>query len=530
MPTTLRQLCDALGPSPLQLVTAPRGTQAPVTATVIYEPRVDLPNLDDVLLLAVGVTPSQAVRLVGPAAAAGLAGIVVKRYGEAIGELADAAQQAGVALLIADDDLAWQQLDALLGSALIATSPPDRGGGSIPGRSSVGADIGDLFALANAIAAAVGGATAIEDPHQRILAYSTLRGQEIDEERRQGILGLHVPYLADNVPQYRDLARTADVLRFPASPNGLPRIAVAVRAGSELLGTIWVVDAHDDLGEDATRALADAARIAALHLLRARTSHDLARRQRGDLLRRLFDDPASAPLIAPQLGLRLDAPAVVAAFHFTRADLTDPDTDPDDVANARAALQLTDLISLHCEAHYSHHGCALIDGTVYALLPAGAHRDFVADLAQRADRALRLPVRAALGPVVPTLRDAPSSRRDADTVLRTLAPTETAVAAFEDVRPTVTLADLAEHAPHIPRLAEGSGPAIHAHDLAHRTAYAETLLAYFTADSDVSAAARALSIHPNTCRYRLARAQELFHFTLADPDTRLVLWLQLRLK
>jgi len=39
----------------------------------------------------------------------------------------------------------------------------------------------------------VGGAAAIEDPYLRVLAYSTLPGQPIDEHRRQGILGLQVP-------------------------------------------------------------------------------------------------------------------------------------------------------------------------------------------------------------------------------------------------------------------------------------------------------------------------------------------------
>jgi DNA-binding PucR family transcriptional regulator len=36
-------------------------------------------------------------------------------------------------------------------------------------------------------------------------------------------------------------------------------------------------------------------------------------------------------------------------------------------------------------------------------------------------------------------------------------------------------------------------------------------------------------VHPNTCRYRLARAEQLFGLALADPDERLLLWLQLRL-
>ncbi|GAB2811803.1 helix-turn-helix domain-containing protein [Actinocorallia aurea] len=513
--STLNHLVEALGADPISLVTAPRGPETPVSGTLLYEPRAPLPRMDGALLLAVGVPPSEGAALLADASRAGLAGIVVKRYGASLGELARAAEGAGLSLLCADDEVSWQQLDALISSALTAVAAPR-------GRAPAGPHAGDLFSLANAIAGAVGGATAIEDPYQRILAYSTLRGQPIDEERRQGILGLHVPYLETNVPQYRDLARSHRAMRFPSGMGGLSRLAVAVRAGGELLGSLWVVDAGDDLGEDALRALEDAGRIAALHLLRARTSHDLARRQRGDLLHRLLEDPDSAPIVAPQLGLPLDAPAVVAAFHVNAAGY-------DESWIARASLQLIDLVSLHCEAHFGRHGCALLDGVVYALLPGEARRDFVADVTARAERALQLPVKAALGSVVPRLERASASRRDADTVLRVLAGEDCAVATIDEIRPTVTLMDLGHALPAVPRLAEGAGPAVRAHDAAHKTTYAETFLAYFEADGDIRAAAEALTVHPNTLRYRLTRAAELFGLDLADPDTRLVLWLQLRL-
>jgi DNA-binding PucR family transcriptional regulator len=67
------------------------------------------------------------------------------------------------------------------------------------------------------------------------------------------------------------------------------------------------------------------------------------------------------------------------------------------------------------------------------------------------------------------------------------------------------------------------------HDAAHGTAYADTPLAYLDANSDVAAAARRLSVHLNTCRYRLARAESVAGFSLAEPDQRQLLWLELRL-
>ena len=518
----LGQLLEALGPTPLRLVTAFSGS--PVSGVLIHEPRASLPAVRHALLLAVGLRPSsaEAASLVARAAEAGHTGLVVKRYGEPVASLAAAASDFGLALLTAEEDMAWHHLDALVSSALAAMGRSAPGGGAPA--------LGDLFALANAIAGLVGGATAIEDPNQRILAYSTLPGQPIDEDRRQGILGLRVPYLPINEEQYRALGRSPGVCRFTAGPGSLPRLAIAVRAGSELLGSIWLVDdASRPLGRDADEALVQAAGLAALHLLAARTAADQARRQRADLLRRLLADPASAPLVAPQLGLDADAPVAVAAFSVASSSA-------DDALAAHTALRFTDLVSLHCEAQYGRNGCALVDGTVYALLPvraAGrAHRDLVADIARRAATALRLPVRAGLGAQVAGLRLAAESRRDADLVLRVLAGRISGapvVAGIEEVRASAALIEVGEVLASVPRLREGAGPAIMSHDAAHGTAYGVTLLAYLDANSDVAAAARRLSVHPNTCRYRLARAEQLFGVSLGDPDERLLLWLQLRL-
>jgi hypothetical protein len=521
----LGQLLDALGTSPLRLITAPAGLDTPVSGVLIYDPRATLPPVRDALLLAVGMRPAsaEAKELVGQAAQAGHAGLAVKGYGEPVTELAAVANDAGVALLATEEDVAWHHLDALISSALTAIARAAQAGAAPA--------TGDLFALANAIAAQVGGATAIEDPYQRILAYSTLPGQPIDEDRRQGILGLHVPYVSVNDAQYLELAKTEQVCRFTAGPGSLPRLAVAVRAGTELLGSIWVIDAGGTAGVDTEQALTEAANIAALHVLAARTASDHARHQRGDLLRRVLADPGSAALVAPQLGLSPDAPVAVAAFVVVSSQ-------PDGVLAAYAAMRFTDLVSLHCEARFGRHGCALIDGTVYALLPAHlsghSHRELVIDIARRAQQALRVPIRAALGSRVAGLRSAVTSRQDADLVLRVLAgsrgePGEPLIAAIEDVRASATLAELAQVLSGTSRLKEGAGPALRSYDAEHGTAYARTLLAYLDANSDIAAAARRLNVHPNTCRYRLARAEEISGLTLTNPDERLLLWLQLRL-
>ncbi|PJE94691.1 hypothetical protein CUT44_30230 [Streptomyces carminius] len=56
-----------------------------------------------------------------------------------------------------------------------------------------------------------------------------------------------------------------------------------------------------------------------------------------------------------------------------------------------------------------------------------------------------------------------------------------------------------------------------------------TLRAYLDHFGDVSAASRALGVHPNSLRYRLRRITEVSGLDLADPDARLLAHLQLRL-
>ncbi|GAA2822306.1 PucR family transcriptional regulator [Crossiella cryophila] len=518
----LRQVLHALGPSLLRPLTTLPERPVPVSGLLIFEPRAPLPRVRDAILLAVGVgtTEAQATDLLAAAADAGHSCLVLKSFGEPVTELVAAAHRFGVVLLAADESVAWHHLAAMLTSALAAAART----ASTPGT-------GDLFALANAIAAMVGGATVIEDPHRRILAYSTLPGQRIDEGRRQGILGLQVPDGPGYDEQYRALAQVSRIRRFPAVSGGLPRLGVAVRAGGEHLGSVWVVDAGNCLDSAAEQALADVTDIVSLHLLAARTAVDAARRQRVDLLRRLLADPDSVTEVAPRLGLEPNRPVAVAAFTVATGDT-------EDVLAAHAATRLADLVSLHCEAHYGRHGCALIEGTVYALLPSGptpnAHRDLIADIARRAHTALRVPVLAALGSQVHGLRAIASSRADADLVLHALAdrpgdPQPCQVATLEEVWAGAALSALARILATHEALPRALGPAVRSHDLEHGTAYASTILAYLNANSDITTASQRLSVHPNTVRYRLAQAEQIFGFDLANPDERLVLWLRLRL-
>ncbi|MEU6257747.1 helix-turn-helix domain-containing protein [Streptomyces sp. NPDC047043] len=500
---TLGDLLDVIGGPSVRLHTAPAGLAAPVTEALLYDAHAPLPHAPGALLLAVGVRAAAAGPLVRVAAEAGMTGVVVRGPGGPVGE----AEAHGVALLSVDEDAAWHHVHLLLSSAIGARPAPSAGG------------LGDLFALADAVAAATGGATAVEDPRQRILAYSTVPGQPVDEDRRQGILGLQVPVSPANSEQYRVLFAAPGPVRLPALRDGdLPRLAVAVRAGGETLGSVWVVD-DGRLAPDAEETLAQGASTAALLLLRARAAQELARHQNSDLLRRLLDGTADPSTAFDRLGLE-GSEVRVAAFVLDAASLPDAE---------QTALRLLDVVRLQCEARYGRHACVLVDGVVYAVLPGpGArHKRLAEDIVARAGQALRVSVRAALGEVVAEAAEVAGSRQDAELVLRVLGP-ELPVATVDEVRPRVTLLRLAEVLGERRELSAGAWRRVLAYDEANGTDYARTLVSWFDAGCDMAGAAKLLAVHPNTCRYRLKQAQQHVGIDLDDPDERLVLWLQLR--
>ncbi|MFN2537870.1 MAG: PucR family transcriptional regulator, partial [Mycobacteriales bacterium] len=238
----------------------------------------------------------------------------------------------------------------------------------------------------------VGGAVAIEDPQRRVIAYSSLSHQPIDETRRQGILGRKVPHDEGDDELYRQLQRAPGVMRVPGSGDVLPRLAVAIRAGTELLGSLWVVEGTP-LGPDAEHALNDAGRLAALHVLRARASADVERRVRSELLRGLLDGRTSPEVAAVRLGLEVTARVAVLGFSLPEPQATEK-LDTDAVA---------DLVQLQCTALRRRSSVLVQLSTVYALLPLDEDisrsrlRQLAESVVERARVSLQVKLHGAVG-------------------------------------------------------------------------------------------------------------------------------------
>ena len=356
---TLRTLIDRLHPAVLDVLVAPVRLDREVGDPVILDPVNESLPPADAVVLAVGVdTPRAQAALLDRLVDADVAAVVLRYAGPLSDAVAQGAHAAEVAVLSAPPALSWGQLYSFL---LTVTSAPP-----VDAADQPEAPLGDVFALANAVAAMVGGATTIEDPASRVLAYSNL-DFPIDQPRQQTILGRAVPGESirrlQNAGVYRRLWQSDGVVRVPdlaGEPDCLSRLAVAVRAGGELLGTIWVIEGTQPLGPEAERTLREAADIAALHLLRHRTAGDVERHRRAEALLRLLDGVDRAEQARTILGLDPDQPVTVVAFDVGSGS---------DAATVMAARRVADLVAYYCESYRRQAACAATGSRVYALLP-----------------------------------------------------------------------------------------------------------------------------------------------------------------
>ncbi|PJN07849.1 hypothetical protein CG723_31075 [Streptomyces sp. CB01635] len=520
-PVTLATVVDCLGPGTVAVCAAPHGLGAPVRTLAVHEGPAGSgrsgPDRPGGLLLGIG-TGGEARELIRAAAGSGASAVIVKNGGDGTG-LRDAGAlgtEHGVAVLALAADQDWTDLIGRLRALLAVRIGPGTQRAAMLGRRH------DLVSLANALSRLVNGSVMIFTPSQELLATSRL-GPGDDEMRRAAVLDQHGPvgYRARLVELgvYRRLWSGSEVVDVAAVPElgAGRRLAAAVRAGTENLGSIWVAEGAEPLAANASALLADAATVA-LGVLLGLDQEEVARRRLDEELfgRALLGD-VDPRLAASHLAVEPGTPVSVMI-----ADLSAHD----------ARLGAADLYRAREEAlrrlaGYRWRALATTGPSRVVLALVGpADRDGMRRAADAVGAAVAEAVgarpRIGIGPCVPHLGELPASRMEAELVVRALARRdEVRSACLEDVRGTANLLLLGETVTADRRLQEGPVHRLRAHDQRRGTAYTETLAAYLDAFGDTAAASRELNVHANTLRYRLGRIRELTGLDLGDPYERL---------
>jgi hypothetical protein len=521
---TIGSLCDALGVRLVELVIAPAGRDAPIAEATIFDQLDARPARPAELVLGVGISPDAAPALITRLGGARAAGLVLKLDGVAPAPLVAEAERAGVSVLAVPPSASWMQVVMMIRTALAQDSF-----GS-PGESMGGVAAGDLFAVANAVAAMVDAPVTIEDAQSRVLAFSA-RQEEADTPRMETILGRQIPevYLADlrRAGIFRKLQTESSVVYYESAQLGVkPRAVVGVRAGDEYLGSIWAAYKPPFKPEHES-ALVEAAKFVSIHLLRHRIVADVQRGLQSDLVAAVLDGGRLAGDAATRLGLS------GGGFRVVALSVEGSDGDERDVL----LMRHWDLLSLHISATHRSAASGMVGGAVYAIIPTPTDPErSLAVIRQTADSYLRRPatkerVLLGIGGHAGSLSAVPRSKRDADQVLRVLRSSSNgrAAAEIEEVRMQALLLELADL--HRESAPSGGGKLARLlqQDAKHKTSYLETLRAYLDSFGDTAAAAQRLGIHQNTFRYRLKKLQEVSGIDLADGNERLGVLLQVRL-
>ena len=513
-PALLATLVEALAPDGLEVVAAPRGLDVPVRTLAVHEPDATPPDADLWLLPGRRTDDPGLAAVLEEAVGAGAVAVVV-RAGPAgrDGALSRSAPQRGVAVLTLAADREWAETIGRLRAVLAGATAPPPAPGSVLGRQP------DLTALANGLAELVHGSAMIFTPAQRLLAASRLTAAD-DDVRRGAVLEQAGP------AEYRRRLAAAGFYRRLWSDEGVVeadavpelgarrRLAIAIRAGDENMGSIWVAEGDGPLAPDAAALLHEAAGVAA-HRLLGLDTEDLARRRLAEeLLGRLLLGEADPATVAGHLGTEPDAPAVVAVV------------EPVDGGDT-ALLHRVREESLRLLAGYRRRAVATLGPRRMVLVllevrsEAAARRD-LATLAQAVGAAVGVRLRVGVGVHAAHLGDVAASRREAELVVRALARRGVDGSAGPDeVWASAGVLALADAARDDPRWHGGPLAALRAHDARRGTDYVASLAAFLAAFGDVTAAARDLGVHANTLRYRLSRLPELVGLDLADPDERL---------
>lgn len=534
---SLGRVVDDLGDTLLDLVFGEPDRPEDIGGMVIHDPMDDPVLPKHALVLGVGLKdPDEIARLLTEFGNQQAVALILRAPVPMDGVVAAAAEKSGVSVLALTRGASWAQLAAMLRSLLA------EGGVDVVGPETLGGvPSGDLFALANAVAALLDAPVTIEDRSSRVLAFSG-RQDEADPSRIETILGRQVPERISQMLTargvFRDLYRNEDPVYIePPHVNSgeftVPRAAVAVRAGDEVLGSIWVA-LRQPLSDERSQALRDAAKLVALHMLRIRTGAEVENRLRADLVSTALEGEGGAREALERLGLSGQVVVVLAMAILDRAH-GEPSID----SHTRLASQrqrLADALAMHLSAVHPRCATGLIGDVAYGLVPMQRHQ---VDGEERAVRIAngfldrigeRISVVVGVGPAVDAA-NLPRSRLSSDRALRVLRAGRRTqrVARLADVHVESLMLDLRDLVTSLGDEPTGSIERLFAYDEQHHTTLVETLRSWLDAFGDVTAGSASLCVHPNTFRYRLRRVAEVGRIDLEDPDARFAAMLQLRI-
>ncbi|MFW0773257.1 PucR family transcriptional regulator [Paenarthrobacter nitroguajacolicus] len=518
--TLLSDVLEDLGVDNARLLLAPAEDNRNVRETVIVDAEDDDAIRSGALVMLIGVRGRAALPALRRIIAHRPAAVAVKGNERELEAAAELLLPTGIGLVAVAGGLRWDKFESI---ALDRIREND-----VPGETPTSVHR-DLFAIAQTTATLTNGHVVIEDPGNRVLAYSPA-SNDVDELRRLSILARRGPEkyqkLLKESGVYKHLQATEAPIHVEANLDaGLrERVAIGIHAGSRVMGYIWLQEGAEPLAANTDRIMVGAARHAAIELVRHRNEQSQSMRE--DRVSSLLSGTAQVHSQAQSAGIDPSKPAALVLI------------SAGGLSQSAAGLQLrrgelSKVASIHAAAYRPGAVVGALGMETAIILPdldplksLPAVNRLVNTIVRDATTHLHFQVQAAVGPIVPRLDALHATLDHVRSVLKVMEATPTVrVASYSDVETTVLTKELLE-------LLESRTNLRHEGIARLCTRYPEfalTLLTYLEFFGDVNRCAEELAVHRNTVHYRLRRACEVAGLNLHSADERLLAHLQIRL-
>ena len=388
---------------------------------------------------------------------------------------------------------------------------------------------GGLAAIADSLAPMLGCTIVIDDDAGRVLATA-------DSGRRPGGAEARATALYERARALVDEQADVEAIPIPAEEGddaGLGGLVVPVTL-DETVGHLWALHPGSPFGRQRRQALARAAAVIALALLKERTAQEVEWRLSRDFFDDLFDADGQASETlharALQLGADLSEPHTVLVV---RRDPDAPGTAP--VRAERAAYAQRSLLALVQRTAAAEKGVSLVatrSDHVVVLWKDGSNRSAL-EFAEHLRRETQAyaggwTATVSVGPSCRTVQEYGDAYRLACGVLDLVQQAERhdRVVSLEAIGAYRLLLQV-KRPRELQCFADSMLGPIRAYDQQHHTKLGDTLSCYMAHRCVVSATAAEMHVHQNTVAYRLRRVEELLGVDLADPQAMLHLQLAL---
>ena len=528
--TLLSDVLEDLGVHNARLLLAPAEDNRNVRETVIVDAEDDDAIRPGALVMLIGARGRAALPALRRILADRPTAVAVKGNERELEAAAELLRPTGIGLVAVAPGLRWDKFESIAVDRVRENDVLENDGrfSDVPGESATSVHR-DLFAIAQTTATLTNGHVVIEDPGNKVLAYSPA-SNDVDELRRLSILARRGPEkyqkLLKESGVYKHLQATEAPVHVEANVDaGLrERVAIGIHAGSRVMGYIWLQEGAEPLAANTDRIMVGAARHAAIELVRHRNEQSQSMRE--DRVSSLLSGTAQVHSQAQSAGIDPSKPAALVLI------------SAGGLSQSAAGLQLrrgelSKVASIHAAAYRPGAVVGALGMETAIILPdldplksLPAINRLVNTIVRDATTHLHFQVQAAVGPIVPRLDALHATLDHVRSVLKVMEATPTVrVASYSDVETTVLTRELLE-------LLESRTTLRHAGITRLCSRYPEfalTLLTYLEFFGDVNRCAEELAVHRNTVHYRLRRACEVAGLDLQSADERLLAHLQIRL-